>query len=130
MRPRSNAPDLVQRSYGLTHLYTGRDLQGTTAGIAYLDVLCHPSAGAGLSEISNSPTIDALVAAHEIGHNFGADHDGDPTGSCPSEPLVYIMAPSVSPANNTFSACSVGVMQASAAIASCVTPLPSTDISV
>lgn len=119
-----------QRGYGLTHLYTGRDLQGTTAGIAFVNVLCHPSAGAGLSEIGMSPTLDALVAAHEIGHNFGADHDGDPDKSCPDAPLTHIMAPSVSVANNTFSACSVGVMQASAAVASCVTPLPSTDISV
>lgn len=119
-----------QRAQGLTHLYTGRDLDGTTAGVAFVGVLCQPSAGSGLSEISNSPTIDSLIAAHEIGHNFGADHDGDINGSCPSAPLNHIMAPSVNPNNDTFSACSVGVMQLNAAAALCVTPLPSTDISV
>ncbi len=120
----------AQRSQGLTHLYTGRDLQGTTAGIAYVDVLCLPNVGAGLSEISTSSAIDSLIAAHEIGHNFGAEHDGEAGKPCESEPLTYIMAPSVNPANNTFSACSASIMQANAAQASCVTALPSTDISL
>jgi hypothetical protein len=124
--------DSAQRALGLTHLYTGRDLEGTTAGIAYLDVVCSSNAGVGLSEISNSPTIDALVAAHEIGHNFGASHDGDnsPGATCPSAPLNHIMAPSVSPANNTFSACSVGVIQATADAAQCISPLLAHDVAV
>jgi hypothetical protein len=124
--------DSGQRALGLTHLYTGRDLEGSTAGIAYVDVVCRSNAGVGLSEISNSPTIDALVAAHEIGHNFGASHDGDssPGATCPSAPLNHIMAPSVSPANNTFSDCSVGVIRATADAAQCISPLLDYDVSV
>lgn len=120
----------TQQAQGLTHLYTGRNLQGTTAGVAFVGAICQPTAGSGLSEISNSATIDSLIAAHEIGHNFGADHDGDATGTCATAPLTHIMAPSVNSNNDTFSACSIGVMQSHAAGASCVTQLPSTDISV
>jgi len=60
----------AQDSLGLTHLWTGRDLTGTTVGIAWNDVLCLSGFGSGLSEGNGSATFDSLVAAHEIGHNF------------------------------------------------------------
>ncbi len=125
---------LTQEMYGLTHLYTGRDLDGSTVGIAWLGGLCNDNVGAGLSQGSSvtGPTIDSLVAAHEIGHNFNADHDGDPLRSCPLELEDFIMAPAVNINNDTFSACSVGVMQAWAAApsSSCVTALPTVDMSI
>lgn len=125
------AASVTQQGYGLTHLYTGRDLDGTTAGLAWIDTLCRSRVGSGLSEGRASPTIDSLVAAHEIGHNFGAPHDGDPNEACASEPdNQYIMAPTVNSAFTQFSACSVGIMEQSVAAASCITPLPATDISV
>ena len=132
-----------QNVHGLTHLWTGKDVEGgmgntTTVGIAYRGtvgepqgslVLCNNRFGAGLSEGRGSPTFDALVAAHEIGHNFGADHDGDPNRSCPSEPETFIMAPSVT-GNEQFSDCSIDVMQATVAGASCVAPLPAVDVGI
>ncbi|HEX2101196.1 MAG TPA: hypothetical protein VHF69_11055, partial [Candidatus Synoicihabitans sp.] len=36
---RKRSPNLASR--GLTHLFTGRNLDGTTVGIAYLDSLCN-----------------------------------------------------------------------------------------
>ena len=121
----------AQNSLGLTHMYTGRDFDTSTVGIAWLGTICEDYFGAGVSEGRAGLTTDSLIAAHEIGHNFGADHDGDPTKSCPSEPEIYIMAPSVSP-NEEFSACSIGVMQATAAAApqSCVMPLPAVDVGI
>ena len=119
----------AQNSQGLTHLYTGRNLDTSTVGVAWKGALCNDFFGTGLSEGRSSLTIDTLIAAHEIGHNFGADHDGQPGSSCESEPETFIMAPSVN-GNDQFSACSIAVMEAQAAAASCVTALPAVDISI
>jgi hypothetical protein len=117
------------RAYGLTHLYTGRDFEGTTVGIAWRGALCDNYFSAGLSQGSNRLTTDSLIAAHEIGHNFNAEHDGDPTGSCPSEPETYIMAPRVN-GSEQYSACSIEVMQEEAATARCVAALPAIDVGI
>jgi hypothetical protein len=91
--------------------------------------LCDNFAGAGLSEGNRGPLLDSLIAAHEIGHNFNADHDGVVGSSCESEPQTFIMAQSVN-SNPQFSACSIAVMEARAATASCVTALPVVDMSI
>ena len=120
----------AQNQQGLTHLFTGKNLDGSTAGVAFVGALCSTRFGAGLAEATRGAALDSLISAHEIGHNFGASHDGDPAESCPNEPPTFIMAPSVGINNNTFSPCSVGVMQAQAAAASCVTPLPGVDMTI
>jgi hypothetical protein len=125
---RANTPS--QDSLGLTHLWTGRDLDGSTVGIAWNDVLCRSGVGSGLSEGNGTAVFDSLVAAHEIGHNFGAPHDGDPMYACGAEPLDFIMAPTLNINNNTFSDCSKTIMEANAAAAACVTALPAVDVSV
>jgi uncharacterized repeat protein (TIGR01451 family) len=120
----------AQSQQGLTHLFTGKNLDGSTAGVAFVGALCSTRFGAGLAEATRGATLDSLISAHEIGHNFGADHDGDPAESCPNEPPTFIMAASVGINNNTFSPCSIGVMQAEAAAASCITPLPGVDMTI
>ncbi len=119
----------AHNSLGLTHLYTGRDFTGSTVGVAWRGALCDSYFSAGLSEGRIGLLTDSLIAAHEIGHNFGAEHDGDAGGSCPDEPETFIMAPSVS-GSQQFSACSIGVMQAEAAGAACVVALPAIDVSI
>ena len=65
------------------------------AGIAYVNVLCNPNFGYGLSAtltgvINQLPaySYDVEVAAHEIGHNFGSPHThncgwvGGPIDTC------------------------------------------------
>ncbi len=120
----------AQNQTGLTHLFTGRSLDGSTVGVAYIDVLCLPNFGVGLSEGLRGTTTDSLIAAHEIGHNFGANHDGDSGGSCPDAPNnQFIMAASVN-GNPAFSDCSKAVMSANASVASCITTLAAVDVSV
>ena len=118
-----------QTNLGLTHLYTGRDFTGTTVGIAWRGALCNDYFSAALSEGNSGPTTDALISAHEIGHNFGAEHDGVAGTSCPDEPQTFIMSPSVTP-NEQFSACSIGVMQTEIAGAACIAPLPAIDVAI
>lgn len=124
---RQNTP--AQRSQGLTHLYTGRDLDETTVGIAYLDALCHQRFGAGLSEGRRGATTDALIAAHEIGHNFGAEHDGEEESVCESTPETFLMAASVNNSDE-FSQCSIDTMTPNITAASCIAPLPTVDMGI
>jgi uncharacterized repeat protein (TIGR01451 family)/MYXO-CTERM domain-containing protein len=135
-----------QNVNGLTHLWTGKDVEGgeplsnTTVGIAYVggvgqgqaEVLCSSRLGVGLSEGRRDATLDSLIAAHEIGHNFGAPHDGAPESACSAETSDYIMATSLSSSNNRFSQCSLDQMAddiAQAELRGCVAPLPSVDMS-
>jgi len=123
----------AQTAHSLTHVYTGRSLTAPTVGIAWKGVLCQDYFGTGLSEGLGGSTIPSLIAAHEIGHNFNADHDGEPAPrSCPLELEDFIMAPAVNTSNDTFSDCSVGVMQAQVAASgpSFVAPLPTVDMSI
>ncbi len=119
----------AQNSQGLTHLYTGRNLDTSTVGIAYSGALCSARFGAGLSEGNGTALFDSLIAAHEIGHNFGAPHDGQAGSACESELQTFLMAPMLN-GSNQFSACSISEMQDDIAGASCINPLPSVDMSV
>jgi hypothetical protein len=125
-----------QDAQGLTHLFTGRDLDGSTAGVAFLGAICARktvfdtrSFGSGLSESRRGAVVDSLVAAHEIGHNFGAPHDGDSNAACASTPTTFLMAPSIN-GSSTFSPCSVQQMQPEIAGASCLTPIGAANVTV
>ena len=117
----------AQNSNGLTHLYTGKDLDGTTVGIAYTGALCSNFFGTGLSEGNASATFDSLVAAHEIGHNFGAPHDGEAGSACEAEVGDWLMSPRLN-GSDTFSQCSIDEMSDDIARASCITALPAVDM--
>ncbi len=108
---------------GLAHLFTSRDLDGNVKGIAWVNVLCAGALGTGVDEVVGA-SYETILVAHEMGHNFGADHDGDANGSCPDEPIeTYIMSPSVSASYTNFSPCSVTVLENAAAAATCLVPL-------
>ncbi len=110
---RNGTLDFLESSQSLVHVVTGRDFDGSTVGVAYIDVLCN-SAGVGTSQIVNgSLATTALVIAHELGHNFSAGHDGDGDNTCASS--GFIMAASVSRNVESFSSCSVDEMQSAIA---------------
>jgi len=109
---------------GLTHLLTGRAMQGNIVGIAYLGAICQGGNSVSLSQSTASTTIGALIAAHELGHNFNAVHDGAP-GVCSTTPQSYLMAPVIN-FSNQFSVCSLRSIDARAQTAGCLVQIPPT----
>jgi hypothetical protein len=71
------------------HLFTGKNLDGGTIGLASLGTVCALSNAYGLSQDISSDVLMPLVVAHEIGHNLGAGHDPS------SSTTRYIMYPSI-----------------------------------
>jgi hypothetical protein len=118
----------AQKALGITHLMTGRDLDGDTVGIAYIGSVCQGANAASLSEGRRSTTQSALIAAHEIGHNFNAPHDGE-AGACASTPTTFLMAPRLN-GSDQFSACSIEQMQPVINNATCLTAYTPPDASL
>lgn len=104
----------------LNHLFSGKDFDGSTAGVAFLSVLCSTSYGYAINQVRSASTTTALIIAHEMGHNVGASHDGQSGSSCEAQTGGWIMSPSISSANNQFSPCSLGSMTPRVASASCL----------
>ncbi|HSN70444.1 MAG TPA: zinc-dependent metalloprotease family protein, partial [Steroidobacteraceae bacterium] len=122
---RRGNPDL--RSSGLTHLFTGRDFDGDTVGVAYLDAVCDPQLGAGITELRGRTAFyESLITAHEIGHNFGAPHDGE-EGPCLTTPESFLMSARLN-GSDTFSACSLDQIGPRIAGATCIRALPAIDL--
>jgi hypothetical protein len=70
----------------IAHLFTGRNLTGSTIGVAYLSTVCSQTNGYGLSQsdFTNNLTSRVGLTCHELGHNFSAPH-------CNSVSPCYIM---------------------------------------
>jgi hypothetical protein len=81
-RDEYQVPNLSHARRDTAHLFTGR-FTGGVIGIANLTVICSQGSGFGISDTtfsSNMTTTGGLVA-HELGHNWSAQHcDGD--GDC------------------------------------------------
>lgn len=101
---------------GNAHLFTGRTASG--GGVAWVGALCNNRFGYGVNKFSSNINVSSLIFAHELGHNFGAPHDGDADGACASAPLG-LMAPTVG-STNQFSQCSIQQMQPQIATAVCL----------
>lgn len=74
--------------FDLAHMWTGKDLDGSTIGIAYLGVACNArSYSYGVSQRFSAAPGKYILTAHEIGHNFGASHTENanpPQTDCPN----------------------------------------------
>lgn len=77
-------------TYDIGELWTNRDFDGGTIGIAYLNGVCNSVKYHCLQDFSSDTDYLRCMTSHEIGHNFSAQHDGN----CP--PGNYIMCPFVS----------------------------------
>ena len=96
-------PTGFSATHDLATLWSGRDFDGSTIGLAWVDAVCS-SSRYNVCEYQGTTWVDRVLQAHEMGHNFSAGHDA--SGS------PYIMAPAI---NNTeeWSAASVSSFDSS-----------------
>lgn len=140
LTPSTSANDLLQslgmlrsgsaRLYntGVTHLFTGRELDGRSVGLAYVGALCGQRYGVSLSQIyGDTVWYDSLIVAHELGHSFGAEHDGE--GACASTPTSFLMAATIGNSDR-FSQCSLQRIRQQISTASCLSTIPHSDFAI
>lgn len=89
--------------------FSGKNFSGSTIGIAWVGIVCNrPDLGYSVVEDQSSSAIRIQLSAHEIGHNFSANHDnqiGCPGVSCNgSGPIMCSFIQSSG--SNNFSSCS------------------------
>jgi hypothetical protein len=93
---------------GVNHLFSGRNFDFGVMGVALtIGGLCDPELGYAINDVSVANSVGVIVIAHEMGHNFGAPHDGQVGSACQAQFGNWLMA--VSPFKNTttFSPCSL-----------------------
>jgi PKD repeat protein len=88
-------------SYSLASLWTNRNLNGSTVGVAWLGGLCTSARYNLLQRFTTNANTLRQLQAHEFGHNFNAFHDA--SGS------PFIMAPAVN-GSSTWSTTSLNTM--------------------
>lgn len=81
-------PSGFNQTHDVGSIWTGRDFAGSTIGIAWVGAVCTGVRYNALENFTSNSTTKRVMVAHELGHNFDADHDAN------SSP--HIMAPSVS----------------------------------
>jgi hypothetical protein len=118
----------MQMDTGVTHLMTGRNLDGDVVGISYMNSVCDSQYADSLSEGTHSTLMSALITAHELGHSFNAPHDGE-AGACVATPQTFLMAPQIN-FSEQFSSCSLTQINARIKTAQCLTPYQAPDVAV
>lgn len=84
----------VQRD--VAHMWTGRDMTGSTIGIAYVGVVCaSPTYSYGVSQRWTGTPQRYILSAHEIGHNLNACHSDTSCNPNPGSCTNTIMQSSV-----------------------------------
>uniref|UniRef100_A0A670JT89 ADAM metallopeptidase domain 28 n=1 Tax=Podarcis muralis TaxID=64176 RepID=A0A670JT89_PODMU len=107
-------------------LLTGIDFTGPTVGLAYVGTMCNPAHSLGVVQDHNpNPIAIGATMAHEMGHNFGMNHDASfckcSSGSCIMAAQLSYKTP------RDFSSCSLQDFQKYIMdrTPSCITNVPS-----
>lgn len=107
----------------IAHMFTGREVDGSVIGIAFLSAVCNAQIGYGLvqSRFTSNFAYRLGLSAHELGHNFSAQHCDGVCNPC------YIMCSGLGGCNGvvtTFEPCNKTIITNYAATRGCLTPLP------
>jgi hypothetical protein len=107
----------------LVHLFTGRELDGAVIGIARGSSVCFAELGFALSQSRYSLLLGkrASLTAHEIGHNFSAQHCDQNQGLC-APCRIMLAATGIGQQNLSFG-CSSTVLTAYALQQACLEPI-------
>lgn len=73
-------------SYDLAELWTGRDFEGNTVGLSYIDQICKSGKYLVLSHFTENIQLLKIMTSHEMGHSFGAYHNFEGSSSCYPNP--------------------------------------------
>ncbi len=85
------APNGFGADHDVATLWSHRDFDGNTIGLAWVGVVCTGLRYNVCQDWTSNANLKRVQLAHELGHNFSAEHDAD--GS------PYIMAPVVNNSN-------------------------------
>ncbi|XP_010071601.1 PREDICTED: disintegrin and metalloproteinase domain-containing protein 19, partial [Pterocles gutturalis] len=88
-----SSKERVHRKHDNAQLITGVPFQGTTVGLAPVMAMCSDfqSGGVNMDHSDNAIGVAATIA-HEMGHNFGMNHDSVGCCTTPAEEGGCIMA--------------------------------------
>lgn len=105
-------------------LFSGANLDGASTGVAFPSSVCSPNAIAIVTNFTQDTDVLGLVLAHQLGHMFGAGHDGIDNDCAETG---FVMSPFVDlfdPAD-AFSPCSIDEINAFIATdGACLAALP------
>ncbi|MFY9345071.1 MAG: M12 family metallo-peptidase [Planctomycetota bacterium] len=110
----------------LAHLFTGRNLTGTTIGIAQLSSVCNLGVAYGLSQSRFSTNFNSRVGltCHEVGHGWSAQH-------CDAVSPCYIMCAGLGGCSGNvtlFGPSEIAQITAFAASRTCLSVVPTTPV--
>ena len=105
---RSNVATLFQGiSRDIAHMWTGKNMTGSTIGIAYIRTVCNSNRyDIGISQHVTNSTTSTTLTAHEVGHNLGLPHSV--SDNCSGQGSV--MCPSIQRGTPYFSEAAKGVV--------------------
>ncbi|HJW30344.1 MAG TPA: PKD domain-containing protein, partial [Saprospiraceae bacterium] len=112
-------PTGFSATHDVASLWSARNFDGNTIGLAWVGTVCTANRYNVLEDFSSNGNLLRVLQAHEMGHNFNAEHDDAGT--------MFIMSPAVTN-TTTWSAASLSVINAfiptRTCLSSCAPPAP------